>query len=263
MIAIAGGKGGCGKTTSTLGLARALAVAGVSARAVDLDVGMPDLHLLADVERSPDLAELAAPAAGPQRPERTPDRNASGSDSPPRRRALEPPRDEYGVAILPAPAALADLAIPPAVEAVDRPGVVTILDCPAGAGPVAVDPLRAADGVVLVSTDRRESCEDAAKTARIARRLGVPILGAIVTRTPSVREPVADALDVERQVAVPECAAPLSDPEVQDAYSVVARWVRSWLAERPARPDRGRGTRGPSQSEQDGPVTPSAVDARR
>ena len=46
IIAIAGGKGGVGKSLITLGLGGAIARAGKSATVVDLDLGASNLHTL-------------------------------------------------------------------------------------------------------------------------------------------------------------------------------------------------------------------------
>jgi septum site-determining protein MinD len=51
MLVIAGGKGGCGKTTTALGLAAVLAERGAPAVVADADRDMPDLHALAGVRR--------------------------------------------------------------------------------------------------------------------------------------------------------------------------------------------------------------------
>jgi len=202
MIAIAGGKGGCGKTTTALGLGRALAVAGVPARVADLDADMPNLHRLAGVERHAERG--AGPGTLPE----------------------DLPTDEFGVEIVPPPDALPGADREVALGAVADHRGVTLLDCPAGVSPDAVAPLRSAAALVLVSTDRPESVEDAAKTATVARRLGVPVLGTVVTRTDVVPERVASTLGVERTVAIPDRAEPLTDPVVQDCYSHAARWVR-------------------------------------
>ncbi|ESP89504.1 nucleotide-binding protein, partial [Candidatus Halobonum tyrrellensis] len=58
MLAVTGGKGGTGKTTTTLGLARAL---DGRTLAVDADWDLPDLHALAGVDRAwPDAPEGAS-----------------------------------------------------------------------------------------------------------------------------------------------------------------------------------------------------------
>ncbi|MDZ5813368.1 P-loop NTPase, partial [Halorubrum sp. AD140] len=53
MIAVAGGKGGSGKTTTTLGLARALSRRGAPVVAADADWDLPNLARLA-AETSPE-----------------------------------------------------------------------------------------------------------------------------------------------------------------------------------------------------------------
>lgn len=58
VIAVAGGKGGCGKTTAVLGLATALVALGHRPIAVDADVDLPDLHIRAGVDREPGLPSV-------------------------------------------------------------------------------------------------------------------------------------------------------------------------------------------------------------
>ncbi|WP_375140819.1 MinD/ParA family ATP-binding protein [Salinarchaeum laminariae] len=213
MIAIAGGKGGCGKTTTTLATARALGAGGVHVRAVDLDAGMPNLHRMADVDRDPSLTDLIETADGAS--EQAPDEPIQ--------------RDATGVEIVPAPRALEDLDVPTALDAIQPEDGIALLDCPAGAGPAATAPLREADAAIVVTTNRRESTEDAEKTVRMARTLGVPVLGAIVTRTDDLPTAVRTTLAIDRAIAVPHSGAPLEDDRVLDRYRQVAGAIRSWL----------------------------------
>lgn len=160
MVAIAGGKGGCGKTTVTLGLALGLVRRGRRPLAVDADVDVPDLHIRAGVDPEPGLAALAR--RGP--PERV------------SQRSPEVP----GVDVV---AAGATCRCPPA--ALDRLAALprqVLVDCPAGAGPDAAAPLRAADACVLVTTSEPASRRDVAKTAAMAESLGVPIATTILRR---------------------------------------------------------------------------------
>ncbi|AGN00340.1 chromosome partitioning ATPase [Salinarchaeum sp. Harcht-Bsk1] len=209
MIAIAGGKGGCGKTTTTLGIARSLEASGIGGRAIDLDAGMPNLHRMADVDREPPLAALVDEEGG-----------------------AEIQRDSHGVEIVPAPRALAALDLSSALDAVQPRDGVALFDCPAGAGPAATAPLREAEAVILVSTSREESVEDAAKTGRMARSLGVPVLGAVVTRTQRVSRGVASELAAEQTVAIPTRGEPLTDDRVRECYDAVAGWIETWLQRR-------------------------------
>ncbi|MFW5937921.1 MAG: P-loop NTPase, partial [Halanaeroarchaeum sp.] len=50
MLAIAGGKGGVGKTTTALGVGVALATRRRDPVVVDADADLPNLHLVADVD---------------------------------------------------------------------------------------------------------------------------------------------------------------------------------------------------------------------
>ncbi|MFC6733023.1 MULTISPECIES: ParA family protein [unclassified Haladaptatus] len=98
MLAVAGGKGSCGKTTTTLGLARALARHGHDVVAVDTDTAMPNLHAVADVDREPGLPALERGATlqaashplpeDPASPNRT--RRQTGRGAQPQQGALAP-----------------------------------------------------------------------------------------------------------------------------------------------------------------------------
>jgi septum site-determining protein MinD len=204
MIAIAGGKGGCGKTTTALGIARALREREIGTVAVDLDAGMPNLHRMASVDRTPSLSTLA-----------------SGEEA-----AIQ--RDAHGVGVVPAPRALANVDLPAALEAIRPERGVAVLDCPAGAGAAATAPFRAADAAILVTTGRPESVEDAAKTGRMARNLGVPVLGAVVTRAERVSRGTTAELATDRTVAVPTRRAPLATEAVRERYGSVAGWIETW-----------------------------------
>jgi septum site-determining protein MinD len=194
MLALAGGKGGSGKTTSTLGLAAAIDGPTV---VVDADRDMPNCHALADVEREPTLAALATGEATfaevgqpwPAHPE---------------------------VTVCPAPPADASVDLDRALDrvraAVDAP---VLCDCPAGAGPDAAAPLRVADGALLVGTLCAPALRDTAKTAAMARTLGTPVRGAVLTRTRLAPEAVADLLDCAVLASVPR-----AEPPVLDAYRV-------------------------------------------
>ena len=208
MIAVAGGKGGSGKTTTTLGLARALSRRGAPAVAADADWDLPNLAPLASEtggsDRDPPPTVVDAV--------RGRDPVASGRPSP---AVLAAPDDPDTVDPSATFEALAN-AVPD-----DAP---TLLDCPAGASPDAAAPLRAADRSLLVTPLDRAALRDAAKTAAIARRLDCPPLGVVVVRADSVPDPVADLLGCPVLGRVPSVApAPLADPAVRSAYGDLAR----------------------------------------
>jgi len=186
MLAIAGGKGGCGKTTTAVGLARALARLGAAPLVVEADLDMPDLHHRADVDRSPGV-DVAADSAHPT--------------------SVAQPSGRFpGVDVL--PGGDADTAAAAALfdRLADRARPV-LLDCPAGAGPDAAAPLRAADRTVVVSTPSERSLRDAAKTAAMARQLDAPPAAAVLVRSDGRVDPTP-LLSCEPVVHVPELSEP-------------------------------------------------------
>ncbi|MFC7096136.1 MinD/ParA family ATP-binding protein [Halobaculum marinum] len=169
MIAITGGKGGTGKTTTTLALGRALVARGRSVLVVDGDWDLPDLGALAGRSRRVDY---------PEEPRRAPERGV----------AVDGDWDEDGDAslhVLPAPERPTDLEPHDTFRVVADgadPETTVLVDCPAGAAPDAVAPVRAADRALLVTEACAAALRDAAKTAAVARRVDTSVAGAVVTR---------------------------------------------------------------------------------
>jgi len=164
MIAIAGGKGGCGKTTTALGLAAALARDGRRPIVVDADCDMPNLHTMAETDRRPGVETV----------------DDGGSIALATHGSTVVP----GVDVLPAGDASGPIC-PTALRRLDRCRQQVVLDCPAGATDAAAAPLRHAEDAVVVSTPDRASRSDALKTARMARTLDASVHGSVVTRAPS------------------------------------------------------------------------------
>lgn len=203
MLAVVGGKGGCGKTTTTAGLARALAAEGAAPIAVDADRDMPDLHLVAGAPAEPGLGRLADGGL----------REATHRASALPDVSVVPAGDGTDADLLEAAARLRSL---------DRP---VLLDAPAGASPDAAVCLRAADRSVVVTTPSRESLEDAAKSAAMAAALDAPAVGSVVVRSDGDVDP-APLLDCPTLGHVPAASDPLSAPGVSRAYDRVATRCR-------------------------------------
>jgi len=197
VLAICGGKGGCGKTTVTVALARALGRAGYTVTAVDCDRDLPDLHTTVGVDRTPTLAD------------------ADAGDPSGVRQSVP---DLAGVGVVPAPPATDGIRLPERLAPLARSGTVVLLDCPAGIGPDAVAPLRAADRALLVTGAEPESLADTAKTAAVARRLDATPVGTVLTRADE--DPGVEALlGVPTLSVVPDVETPLSSRAVADALS--------------------------------------------
>ncbi|WP_348609123.1 MinD/ParA family ATP-binding protein [Halobaculum rarum] len=215
MLAVTGGKGGTGKTTTALGLARAFGRAGTPAIAVDADWDLPDLGALSGVRRRvtyPDRRDDDSPLA------------AAVADA-----------GAPAVRVLPAPTDSRDRDLRGSLRAVGASapqGTRVLVDCPAGAAPDAVAPLRVADGALLVTEPCAAALRDAAKTAAVARRLDTPVVGAVVTRATVVPPGVRDLLGCPIVARVPRASAPqdgngnasgsdpvLGDGRVVDAYA--------------------------------------------
>lgn len=210
MLAIAGGKGGCGKTTTTLGLATALSRTAASPTdgelppsvapplAVDADWDMPNLHALAGVDREPTLEDAESGEATPH--------VADGFQLLPA--PHDPPRGhDAAVSLLDSVRSIADEEQP------------VLVDCPAGAGPDAAAPLRAADEALLVSEPTPESLRDAAKTGAMAQQLDAPICGVVLTRIndelpAGSRDAIESLLGSPVVGAVPEAPPPALDRTV-------------------------------------------------
>lgn len=197
MLAIAGGKGGSGKTTTALGVACGLAAIGRRPLVVDADLDMPDLHQRGGVDPEPGIP-TATDRARPV--------------------AVAQPSAEYsGVDILPCGGAETTTAAE-AFARLSQCHRPVLLDCPAGAGPDAVVPLRAADRTVIVSTPSERGLRDAAKTASMARQLDASVVAVVVVRSDGTVDP-GPLFDCERIVHVPEVSTtPL------DTKAVIARY---------------------------------------
>lgn len=202
-IVVAGAKGGSGKTTVSLGLAGAFSRSNREAVVVDADRQLPNLHVMAGLDREPTLSDLGR-----------------GTEV---RDVLQRRPDDPDVGIIAAPRVDEPVDIRSRLERLEVGDRQLLVDCPSGFGPAAVDPLVAADAAVVVTTRSDRSVAAAERTIEVAERLGTPVRGAIVSRSQRVPDEIQSRLEVPVLGAVPEVGSenPLTAPPVRDAFDEV------------------------------------------
>jgi septum site-determining protein MinD len=185
IVAVAGGKGGVGKTTIAYNLGAAL-----DAVVVDADLGMADLPH----GRGPDLHDVLAGQAD----------------------ATEAIRGGP-VSLLPCGRSLAGARAADVRELADTLRRVesergdVVVDCPAGLRADVGVPLAVADACVLVVSPRRFALADAVRTRELARELDAGLVGVALNRTTDADEPPTDVF--RRVLGAPISTVP-ADPRV-------------------------------------------------
>ncbi|KDE59471.1 hypothetical protein EL22_21710 [Halostagnicola sp. A56] len=202
MIAIAGSKGGCGKTTTALALAKALERAGTRTIAVDTDRQLPNLHTVAGVDREPAVGRSGA--------------NEPLTD------VAQPIPEDSNARVLPAPLESGSATMQAQLRELSTEAADIVLDCPSGAGPDLADPLGAARVAVVVTTPTDESLTAAAKTIAIARRLETPVAGTVLSGAETVPDRYDERIDVPVLATVPPVDDPLDSSSARDAYDTLA-----------------------------------------
>jgi septum site-determining protein MinD len=221
VYAIAGGKGGVGKTTATVNTGIALEQAGHDVAIVDADLGMTNLGGMVGIEHSPTIHDVLAGRA------------------PLSEALVEGPA---GVTVLPGSdrlEAFVDASpdnLRPLVEELRPAFDAVILDTGSGLCQETVVPMRAADSAILVTTPDAVAMADTRKMADLAETVDTGLLGAVVLQAqPETRVPeIADELDVTVLAAVPEDREAANDEPVvlnypdrvaTQAYRTLARKV--------------------------------------
>lgn len=183
VYAVAGAKGGVGKTTTSVNLGAAVARAGYSAVTVELDLGMANLVDFLDVDV--DVGEATT----------LHDVLRGEADAEAACYAVD---DGFQMAISGTDLsgyADTDLSrLPSVVETFRSEYDLVLLDTPAGLSEETVRPLQVADGVLLVSTPRVASIRNARNTLELADRVDAEPCGLVLTKSGTGASPGADRI---------------------------------------------------------------------
>jgi septum site-determining protein MinD len=201
---IASGKGGTGKTTTTINLGTSLAERGKKTTVLDADLGMANLGLLLGLEEEP--VTLHDVLSGEQRI-----KNA----------VYEGPE---GLQVIPAGLTLEGFQKADPEKLQDALSFIVdnteylLIDAPAGLSKDSVIPLAVADEVLLVVNPELSSMADGLKTRVMTEKVGSEVGGIVLTRAGSQDSDldvsrVENLLEAEVLVTVPE------DPEVRRSAS--------------------------------------------
>ncbi len=205
VCAVASGKGGVGKTTTTVNVGAVLESNGHDTVVVDADLGMANLAAMLGLEHE---GSLHGVLAGSETVSETLTDAQGGMTVVPGQQRL----DAYADAD---PANLRSV-----IETLRDAYDVVLVDTGAGLSHEATVPLGLADGILLVTTADDVAVTDTAKTAELAERVGGTVIGALVARVTRDTDIAAidGVLDVPLLGVVPvDSEATETEPLVLDA----------------------------------------------
>lgn len=213
VLAVAGCKGGVGKTTTAINIGSVVARTG-TALVIETDLATANVS---------DFLELGC----------NPERDTTLHDVLAEEAAIEDATYEApgGLDVIPSGATIEGFVaaetdrIAEVAETVRDRYDLVILDTPAGLSRETLQPMAIADGVILVSTPRLSAVRDGKKTGELVERVGGTAIGLVLTRTGTGNAPpgerLAHFLDVDLLGEVP------NDPAIaqsQDAGRAVVNF---------------------------------------
>lgn len=216
-IAVAGAKGGVGKTTTSLNLGTAFATAGVSTVVVEFDLAMANfvdfIETDVDIESDTTFHDVLTGTV-------------------PVEDALY--QLDSGLVLLPSATSLEGYSrtnldrLPDVMETLEDQFDTVLLDTPAGLSQETIRPIEMADDVILVSTPRVSSVRNTKNTLEVAARVDTTVRGLVLTKSGTGSSPgahrIAEFLDVELLGYVPEDDA---IPHSQDSGLPVVEYAPS------------------------------------
>ena len=199
-IAIVSAKGGVGKTTTAINLAMALNHFGKDTTLVDANLITPNVGVYLGVPILPVTLHDAVRG------------KKSVSD------AIY--LHKSGTKIVPASIAFQDIKrinydhIPDTIEDLRGSSELILLDTPAGLAKETINPLKAADEVLIVTTPEMPAITDALKTIKLCEEMKKKILGIVVSKTNSKNADIP-IKDIEAMLEIPVIAIIPEDRSVK------------------------------------------------
>ncbi|WP_336000964.1 MinD/ParA family ATP-binding protein [Halorientalis halophila] len=206
VYAVAGGKGGVGKTTTAANLAATLRATGREVVLVDADLAMSNLQGVTGIDHEPTVHDVLGGDAALE--DAIVPESASELDAPGRLDLLP------GTSDLDAFATADPSGITEVVDRLTGEYDVVVLDTASGVSRESAVPIEAADETVVMTTPDRAAVLDAKKTAEFVRGLDGSVAGLVVSRTcrGMTDDEIVDLVGVDRLATVPDLDAPGVDP---------------------------------------------------
>jgi len=209
-LTIAGGKGGCGKTTTVVNTAYALSALEYDVVMVDADLAMPNLHTILGSSHEPTIHDVLADTASLEDAVDTSGEVAAVYGDPLLDRYTD--ADPSGLSMV--------------CKRLRTAFDIVVLDTGSGVTHETMVPCGLADHVVLVTTSKEHGVADTTRTKEMAEHVDSRIPGVVVTRADEdTGQEIADKLETTLLASIPD------NSEIVGDEPVVTRSPESDVAE--------------------------------